>query len=144
MYTFYQRGIAVLEVLSIFTFAMCILGIKRIFPCTFENKRMCLLTHVYGMCLFLFLPVQSLLTCFRSFLTCFADFVSNTLPQTLRLFYVSLRSQVPVKAWLNNFAWYRDYDNIGHWFTEVTSRLQCDVAMFFTFFCSSTMKLEGS
>ena len=25
-----------------------ILGIKRIFPCSFENKRMCLLTRVYG------------------------------------------------------------------------------------------------
>ena len=33
--------------------------------------------YVYHMCLVLFLPVQSLLTCFRSFLTRFADFVSN-------------------------------------------------------------------
>ena len=26
-----------------------ILGIKRIFPCSFGNKHMCLLTRVYGM-----------------------------------------------------------------------------------------------
>ena len=37
-------------------------------------------------CLVPFMPVQSLLTCFRSFLTHFADFVSKSLPQTLRLF----------------------------------------------------------
>ena len=38
-----NEGIAVLEVWSIFPFA-----IKRIFPCSFANKRMHLLTHVYG------------------------------------------------------------------------------------------------
>ena len=48
------------------------------------------------MCSVLFLPVQS----FRSSLTRFADFVSLsfvtiTLPQTVRLFYISLRSQAP-------------------------------------------------
>ena len=54
-------------------------------------------------CPVLFLPVQSLLTCFRSSLTRFADFVSLSssslisLPQTvgLRPFYVSLCSQAP-------------------------------------------------
>ena len=40
---------AVLEVWSIFPFAIKrILGIKRIFPCSFANKRMRLLTRVYG------------------------------------------------------------------------------------------------
>ena len=44
-----NEGIAVLKVWSIFPFAIkCILGIKRIFLCSFENKRMRLLTHVYG------------------------------------------------------------------------------------------------
>ena len=44
-----NEGITVLEVWSIFPFAIKhILGIKRIFPCSFENKRMCLLTRVYG------------------------------------------------------------------------------------------------
>ena len=44
-----NEGIAVLEVWSIFPFAIKrILGIKRIFPCSFANKRMCLLTRVYG------------------------------------------------------------------------------------------------
>ena len=38
-----NEAIAVLEVLSIFPFA-----IKRIFPCSFANKRMRLLTRVYG------------------------------------------------------------------------------------------------
>ena len=39
----------VLKVWSIFPFAIKrILGIKRIFPCSFENKRMRLLTRVYG------------------------------------------------------------------------------------------------
>jgi len=44
-----------------------------------QNPRHKLMISVYAyhMCLVLFLPVQSLLTCFRSFLTCFADFVSN-------------------------------------------------------------------
>ena len=37
-------------------------------------------------CLVLFLPVQSLLTCFRSFLTHFADFSLTTLPQTFKAF----------------------------------------------------------
>jgi len=46
-----NKGIVVLEVWSIFPFAIKhILGIKRIFPCSFANKRMHLLTHVYGMC----------------------------------------------------------------------------------------------
>ena len=40
-----NEGIAVLEVWSIFPFAIKrILGIKRIFPCSFANKRMHLLT----------------------------------------------------------------------------------------------------
>ena len=44
-----NEGIAVLEVWSIFPFAIKrILGIKRIFPCSFKNKRMHLLTRVYG------------------------------------------------------------------------------------------------
>ena len=46
-----NEGIAVLEVWSIFPFTIKrILGIKRIFPCSFANKRMRLLTRVYGMC----------------------------------------------------------------------------------------------
>ena len=45
-----NEGIAVLEVWSIFPFVIkCILGIKCIFSCSFANKRMCLLTRVYGM-----------------------------------------------------------------------------------------------
>ena len=45
-----NEGITVLEVWSIFPFAIKrILGIKRIFPCSFANKRMLLLTRVYGM-----------------------------------------------------------------------------------------------
>ena len=51
--------------------------------------------YAYHMCSVLFLPVQSLLMCFRSSLTRFADFSLITLPQTLRLFYVPLRSQAP-------------------------------------------------
>ena len=44
-----NEAIAVLEVWSIFPFAIKrILGIKRIFPCSFANKRMRLLTRVYG------------------------------------------------------------------------------------------------
>ena len=44
-----NEGIAVLEVWSIFPIAIKrILGIKRIFPCSFANKRVRLLTHVYG------------------------------------------------------------------------------------------------
>ena len=39
----YGATVAVLEVWSIFPFA-----IKYIFPCSFGNKCMCLLTHVYG------------------------------------------------------------------------------------------------
>ena len=43
-----NEGIAVLEVWSIFSFVIKrILGIKHIFPCSFENKRMRLLTRVY-------------------------------------------------------------------------------------------------
>ena len=42
-------NIAVLGVWSIFPFSIKrILGNKRIFPCSFENKRMRLLTRVYG------------------------------------------------------------------------------------------------
>jgi len=37
----------------------------------------CLCFMFIRMCLVLFLPVQSLLTCFRSFLTCFEEFVSS-------------------------------------------------------------------
>ena len=44
-----NEAITVLEVWSIFPFAIkCILGIKCIFPCSFANKRMRLLTRVYG------------------------------------------------------------------------------------------------
>ena len=43
MYTCYQKGVMVMGVWSIFPFA-----IKRIFPCSFGNKRMHLLTRVYG------------------------------------------------------------------------------------------------
>ena len=44
-----NEGIAVLEVWSNFPFTIKrILGIKRIFPCSFANKRMRLLTRVYG------------------------------------------------------------------------------------------------
>ena len=57
------------------------------------------MTSVYAyhniMCLVLFLPVQSLLTCFRSFLNHFADLSLITLPRTVRLFYVSLCCQAP-------------------------------------------------
>ena len=44
----------------------------------------------------------------------------------------------------NNFTWYGEITIICHWFTEVISRLQCTVAMFFACFHDSTMKLEGS
>ena len=44
-----NEGIAVLEVWSIFPFAIKrILDIKCIAPCSFENKCMRLLTRVYG------------------------------------------------------------------------------------------------
>ena len=52
MYTCYQRGIAVLgrgQFLLLSFIIKHILGIKRIFPCSFGNKRMRLLTRVYGM-----------------------------------------------------------------------------------------------
>ena len=50
MYTCYQRGVAVLGgVVNFLPFIIKrILGIKRIFPCSFGNKRMRLLTRVYG------------------------------------------------------------------------------------------------
>ena len=43
-----------------------------------------------------------------------------------------------VKAWLN-FAWYGEIMiiHVCHWFTEVTSRLQCIVPMSFACFCNS-------
>ena len=46
-----QRAVSILGVWSIFLPFIIerILGIKRIFPCSFGNKRMCLLTCVYGM-----------------------------------------------------------------------------------------------
>ena len=48
-----NEGIAVLEVWSIFPFAIKrILGIKRIFPFSFANKRLRLLTRVYGYLLY--------------------------------------------------------------------------------------------
>ena len=50
------------------------------------------------MCLVLFLPVQSLLTCFRSFPLRTLSLI--TLPQTLKLFYVSLHSQAPQKQYI--------------------------------------------
>ena len=44
-----NQAIVVLEVWSIFPFTIKrILGIKHIFPCSFANKRMRLLTRVYG------------------------------------------------------------------------------------------------
>ena len=46
-----NEGIAVLEVWSIFPFA-----IKGIFPCSFENKCIRLLTRVYGICTVLVVP----------------------------------------------------------------------------------------
>ena len=57
-------------------------------------------SHVCHVCLlFLFLPVQSLFTCFRSSYSfcrlCLSLSSLITLPQTVRLFYVSLRSQAP-------------------------------------------------
>ena len=49
VYSCYQRGIAVLGVWSILPFIIKrILGIKHIFPRSFGNKRMRLLTRVYG------------------------------------------------------------------------------------------------
>ena len=71
----------------------CTCVLTRIDHCL-VNNRSC---HAFQMCSVLFLPVQSLLTCFRSSLTRFADFVTLsplvTLPQAVRLFCVSLRSQ---------------------------------------------------
>ena len=55
------------------------------------------------MCLVLFLPVQSLLTCFRSFLTRFADFVSTS---DTKAFYVSLRSQGPQQQYIVHWMHY--------------------------------------
>ena len=53
-----NEGIAVLEVWSIFPFAIkCILGIKHIFPCSFENKRMHLLTRVYGIYIYIYIYI---------------------------------------------------------------------------------------
>ena len=57
-------------------------------------------SHVCHVCLlFLFLPVQSLFTCFRSSYSfcrlCLSLSSLITLPQTVRLFYVSLRSRTP-------------------------------------------------
>ena len=51
MYTCYQRGVVVLGVWSIFLpfIIKRILGIKRIFPCSFGNTCMHLLTRVDGM-----------------------------------------------------------------------------------------------
>ena len=54
--------------------------------------------YTYHMCLVLFLPVQSLLTCYRSF--ALRTLYLITLPQTLRLFYVSLYSQAPQKQYV--------------------------------------------
>ena len=49
VYTCYQREHRGFGGVVNFPFAIKrILGIKRIFPCSFENKRMCLLTRVYG------------------------------------------------------------------------------------------------
>ena len=49
MYTCYQRGVAVWGCGQFLPFIVKrILGIKRIFPCSFGNKRMRLLTRVYG------------------------------------------------------------------------------------------------
>ena len=60
---------------------------------------------VYAYHMRLVLPVQSLLMCFRSFVTRVVDFVPNnlTLPQTLRLFYVSLRSQAPQQQYIVHY-----------------------------------------
>jgi len=43
---------------------------------TLDDKCLCF-SYAYHMCLVLFLSVQSLLMCFRSFHTRFADFVSK-------------------------------------------------------------------
>ena len=49
-YTFYQTGVAVLGGVVNFAFIIKrILGNRRIFPCSFGNKHMRLLTRVYGM-----------------------------------------------------------------------------------------------
>ena len=49
--TCYQREHHGFEGVVNFPFAIeRILGIKHIFTCSFENKHMHLLTHVYGMC----------------------------------------------------------------------------------------------
>ena len=56
--------------------------------CKLDDKCLCL-SYVF---LVLFLPVRSLLMCFR--LTS-RTLSLITLPQTLRLFYISLRSQAP-------------------------------------------------
>ena len=42
--------------------------------------------YAYHMCLVLFLPLQSLLTCFRSFLTRLADFVPNNSSSDIKAF----------------------------------------------------------
>ena len=48
MYTCYPRGVTILGVWSILPFIIKhMLGIKRIFPCSFGNKCMRLLTRVY-------------------------------------------------------------------------------------------------
>ena len=54
----------------------CTCVLTRIDHCL-VNNRSC---HACQMCLVLFSPVQSLLTCFRSSLTRFADFVSLSFP----------------------------------------------------------------
>ena len=58
-----------------------------------QRKLMCL---CLSMCLVLFFPLQSLLMCFRSSLLLALRTLSLLIvPQTVRLFYVSLHSQAP-------------------------------------------------
>ena len=77
------------------------------------------------MCLVLFLPVQSLITCFKSSLTRFADFVPFfrhyiTLPQTVRLFYVSLHSQAPQQQYTAfPFLWCEGMATVTNWLLHV-------------------------
>ena len=75
----------------------CTCVLTRIDHCLMNNRS----CHACQMCLVLFLPVQSLLTCLFQKLSysfcglCLSLSPLITLPQTVRLFYISLRSQAP-------------------------------------------------
>ena len=79
-----------------FMTSILLLPVYSLFKC-FRSSHAC---HMYPV---LFLPVYSLFKCFRSSLICFADFVSVssliTVPQTVTLFYISLRSQAPQRQY---------------------------------------------